>query len=124
VKKIARKTAILTKEAALVLYGSIPNGAVKSIAYDNGSEHTEHEAIAEALKAEIYFARPYHSWERWTNEHANGMIRRFFPKGTNFDEITDEQIQSVADYLNNRPRRILGYKTPKEVFYSCLSTFS
>lgn len=64
VKKIARKTARLTRDATLTLYQSIPKAAIKSITYDNGVEHAEHEAIAEALLTTIYFARPYHSWER------------------------------------------------------------
>lgn len=122
--KIPRKTAENTKKMTLFLYKNIPKRAIKSITWDNGSEHSKHEEVAKGLRTTIYFAHPYHSWERWTNEHANGMIRRFFPKGTNFDEVTDEQIQKVVDYLNNRPRKILWYKTPNEVFESLLSTIS
>lgn len=114
--RIQRKTAELTNNAALQIYSEFVPGVVKSITYDNGSEHSKHEEITKTLGIPVYFAHPYHSWERGTNEHANGMIRRFFPKGTNFDEVTDEQLQKVVDYLNNRPRKILGYKTSNQVF--------
>lgn len=120
-KKITRKTAEYTKKATLQLYKPLPIGSVKSITWDNGSEHTQHKVIAEELKIIVYFAHPYHSWERWTNEHANGMIRRFFPKWTNFDLVTNEQLQIVIDKINNRPRKILKYKTPKQIFDTCLS---
>ena len=123
-QKIPRKTAQYTKNAALRIYSNFAPGVVKSITYDNGSEHSKHEEITKTLGIPVYFAHPYHSWERGTNEHANGMIRRFFPKGTNFDEITDEQLQKVVDYLNNRPRKILGYRTSNQVFNEQLSRFS
>lgn len=123
VRRIPRKTAEYTVQATISIYSSIPRWAIKSTTWDNGTEHTWHEKITQQLNIPIYFAEPYKSWQRWSNEHGNGMIRRFFPKGTNFDEVSDEQIQKVVDYLNNRPRKILGYKTPKQVFDSYLATF-
>lgn len=123
VKRIPRKTAEYTVQATISMYSFLPLWSVKSITWDNGTEHAGHEKITEKLKIPIYFAQPYKSYQRWSNEHGNGMIRRFFPKGTNFDELTDEEIQRVVDYLNNRPRKILGYKTPKQVFDSYLATF-
>lgn len=123
VRRIPRKTALYTKEATLSIYTSLPVWAVRSITWDNGTEHTLHREITTTLSIPIYFAEPYKSWQRGSNEHGNGMIRRFFPKGTNFDEVSDEQIQKVVDYLNNRPRKILGYKTPKQIFESYLATF-
>lgn len=122
--KIPRKTAENTKKATILLYKDIPKQAIKSITWDNGSEHSKHEEVSKELWTTIYFSRPYHSWERGTNEHANGMIRRFFPKGTNFDDISDQQLQNVVDYLNNRPRKILNYKTSNEIFEQYLSTLS
>ncbi|GAB4488459.1 MAG: hypothetical protein OHK006_18930 [Thermodesulfovibrionales bacterium] len=77
-----------------------------------------HKAIAAALEAAFYFAHPYHVWERGTNENANGLVRQYFPKGHDFKTITDEQINVVMDRLNNRPRKKLGFLTPKEVFYN------
>ncbi|MFA6700828.1 MAG: IS30 family transposase, partial [Thiomicrospira sp.] len=63
----------------------------------------------------FYFAQPYHSWERGTNENTNGLIRQYFPKGTTFEQVTDEEIQRVEDKLNTRPRKRLGFKSPYEV---------
>lgn len=123
VRRIPRKTAEYTKEVTIEIYRSLPRWSTKSITYDNGSEHTLHAEITKELSIPVYFAKPYASYQRWSNEHGNGMIRRFFPKGTNFDDVTDEEIQKVVDYLNNRPRKILGYKTPKQVFDSYLATF-
>jgi transposase, IS30 family len=123
VRRIPRKTAEYTVQATISIYSSLPKWAVKSTTWDNGTEHTWHEVVTQKLKIPIYFAEPYKSWQRWSNEHGNGIIRRFFPKGTNFDDVTDEQIQKVVDYINNRPRKILGYKTPKQVFDSYIATF-
>lgn len=89
---------------------------VKTITLDNGLEFAEHEAIAAGLKADIYFAHPYASWERGTNENTNGLIRQYFPKGTDFNTVTDEQIQLVMDRLNSRPRATRGGKSPNELF--------
>ncbi len=123
VRRIPRKTAEYTVQATISIYSSLPRWSVKSTTWDNGTEHTGHEQVTKQLSIPIYFAQPYKSWQRWSNEHGNGMIRRFFPKGTNFDDISDVEIQKVVDYLNNRPRKILGYKTPKQVFDSYLATF-
>ena len=123
VRRIPRKTADYTVQATISIYSSLPLWSVKSTTWDNGTEHIWHEKITKELNIPVYFAEPYKSYQRWSNEHSNGMIRRFFPKGTNFDEVTDEEIQKVVDYLNNRPRKILGYKTPKQVFDSYLATF-
>jgi len=116
VRKIPRKTAEHTKQAMIDMFESLPETLRKSLTLDNGCEFTKHAEIATILKISIYFARPYHSWERGGNENANGMIRRYFPKGTNFDLVTEKQIQRVVDLINNRPRKILGYKSATQVF--------
>ena len=64
----------------------------------------------------VYFAKPYHSWERGLNEHTNGLVRQYFPKGTDFNSLTEKDVQNVENILNNRPRKILNFKTPNEVF--------
>jgi IS30 family transposase len=66
---------------------------------------------------ECYFANPYHSWERGLNEHTNGLIRQFFPKGTNFKMIKQQQVDQVVELINHRPRKSLDYRTPHEVFW-------
>ena len=89
---------------------------IKTITYDNGKEFAYHTEIAATLGAKSYFAKPYHSWERGLNEHTNGLVRQYFPKGTDFSALSNADIQMVEDKLNSRPRKILGYKTPSEVF--------
>lgn len=94
---------------------------VITITYDNGKEFAGHARIAEILNANIFFAKPYHAWERGLNEHTNGLVRQYFPKGTDFHQVSDEEIAIVEKKLNNRPRKVLGYKTPSEVFKSALT---
>ena len=89
---------------------------VLTLTADNGKEFAGHEKIASTLGADVYFAKPYHSWERGLNEHTNGLVRQYFPKGTRFDTLTDEDVQKVEDLLNHRPRKVLGFKMPVEVF--------
>jgi IS30 family transposase len=87
-----------------------------TITSDNGKEFANHIQIAERLGIEYFFAKPYHSWERGANENLNGLVRQYFPKKTNFDTITKEQINIVVNILNNRPRKRFGFKTPNEIF--------
>lgn len=89
---------------------------VHTLTADNGKEFAGHQAVARALQADFYFATPYHSWERGLNEHTNGLVRQYFPKGTDFREVSPAQVQAVEDRLNHRPRKVLGYRTPAEVF--------
>jgi len=90
---------------------------VLTLTADNGKEFADHEQISSDLGAAFYFAHPYSSWERGTNENTNGLVRQYFPKGTDFDEIEPWEIQWVEDRLNNRPRKRLGWATPNEVYY-------
>ncbi len=92
------------------------NNFIKTITYDNGKEFSGHRKIAEILQCDIYFAKPYHSWQRGLHEHTNGLVRQYFPKGTDFTKLTQTQIQTIEDKLNQRPRKSLAYKTPYEVF--------
>lgn len=88
-----------------------------TITFDNGKEFAGHETIAAHLQAAVYFAHPYHSWERGLNENTNGLIRQYHPKKTNFKLVSHEDVASMQDKLNHRPRKCLGYKTPHEVFF-------
>lgn len=88
----------------------------RSATFDNGKEFTEHELLAERLQMPVFFARPYCPWQRGTCENTNGLIRQFFPKGTAFQNISSRRVADVARLLNNRPRKTLGYLTPREVF--------
>ena len=88
-----------------------------TITFDNGKEFAEHEKMAAELKADIYFAHPYHSWERGLNENSNGLLRQYFPKGIELTNITEEQVQEAVERINHRPRKALGFRTPHEVFF-------
>jgi IS30 family transposase len=90
---------------------------VKTITFDNGLEFAHHAAIAEGLGADIYFAHPYASWERGCNENTNGLIRQYFPKGTDFSQVSDQQVEQVMNRINNRPRKTRGYRSPNELFW-------
>ena len=79
-----------------------------------------HREISDSLGAGFYFATPYHSWERGLNEHTNGLVREYFPRGTDFRMVTEAQVRAVEDRINHRPRKVLGYHTPAEVFAKAL----
>ena len=113
IRKTASKTAQATTTSIVTALKPYSN-TVKSITYDNGCEFSQHEIINKELQCKSYFCKPYHSWEKGTVENINGLIRRFFPKGTNFDNVSDEDIQYVEDWINNRPMKILNYLTPYE----------
>lgn len=90
----------------------------KTMTYDNGIEMAKHQNITKLTGIKIYFAHPYSSWERGTNENTNGLIRRYLPKGTDFNKIDEKMLDDIQHKLNNRPRKIIGYKTPLEIMSS------
>ena len=93
----------------------------KTLTLDNGSENVGYEWIEKATSLEVFFANPYHSWERGTNENTNGLLRFYFPKGLSFENLTQADVDKAVNLLNNRPRKRLQYKTPREVFRGCLN---
>ena len=114
-----RKTASHTAQETVLSIVSIKDTIhcpIKSITYDNGKEFSQHEKINKMLNIKSYFCKPYHSWEKGTVENINGLIRRFFPKGTNFDMISTEEIKRVENWINNRPMKVLNFKTPNEKY--------
>ena len=104
------------KEETIRAFADIPENRKKTTTYDRGSEFGEHELTERQTNLSIYFAHAYHSWERGTSENTNGLIRRYFPKGTYFSNIEIEQLKSVVELINSRARKRLGYRTPYEVF--------
>lgn len=88
-----------------------------TITFDNGKEFANHTTMAQALGTDIYFARPYHSWERGLNENTNGLIRQYHPKKSNLKQVTHAQLAETIYKLNHRPRKCLGFRTPHEVFF-------
>ena len=96
---------------------AVPKQFRKTLTRDRGSENIKYEKLSEELDIQVFFAHPYSSFERGSNENLNGLIRRFFPKKTNFQLVTDAEIKKVEYLLNSRPRKRLGWKTPYQVFY-------
>jgi IS30 family transposase len=104
------------KTAADRAFRSIPDEYVKTVTAGNGKEFSGHKALSRDLRCDIYFAHPCHSWERGLNEHTNGLIRQYLPKGTSFETLTQGELDRIVERINNRPRKTLGYRTPNEVF--------
>jgi transposase, IS30 family len=89
---------------------------IKSLTLDNGTEFHGYEELEKAYGTQFYFARPYHSWERGTNENMNGLIRQYLPKGSCFSDLTDKECRRIEQELNDRPRKKLGFATPDEAY--------
>lgn len=111
--RIMSRTAVETREMIQQL---LEGHTVKSISLDNGTEFAEFRLLEEHVGAPVYFAEPHKPWQRGTNENTNGLLRFFFPKGYDFRTLTQAQLDVVVDLLNDRPRKCLGWKTPREVF--------
>jgi IS30 family transposase len=116
ITKIQNTTAAETTRAITQRLMPLPEAMRKTLTLDNGHENAEHETITKRIGANIYFAHPYHSWERGTNENTNGLIRWYLPKGTDFATVSNEQIRAIERKLNTRPRKRLGWRTPFQVF--------
>ncbi len=111
----SKKAEEVTKALIEMLYPL--RKITETITSDNGKEFAYHKLVSEALDTSFYFAHPYSSWERGLNEHTNGLIRQYLPKKTDFTKISKEEITTIQDKLNHRPRKVLNYRTPYEVFF-------
>ena len=129
VERMSRFTLVgysATKETDAVmnaiseLLAGLPQEMVQTLTLDNGKEFSKFQVLVDTLGLGVYFAKPYHSWERGTNENRNGVVRKVLPKGSRFDAITDEEMRRIDRMLNDRPLRCLGWRTPREVFMSRL----
>ena len=114
IRKVERKEAALVTRAALDALLPYKHH-LHTITADNGKEFALHQTISAALEIDFYFAKPYHAWERGANENINGLIRQYFPKRLDFTSITDEQVQTVENILNNRPRKRFNFLTPNHI---------
>ena len=114
--KVESQSADEMVRASKDALGDLPEDMRRTMTHDNGKEICRHEEITKALKIDIYCARPYKSCDRGLNEWMNRELRRFFPKGTDFSQVTQKEIDYAVNWLNNCPRRSLNYRTPKEVF--------
>lgn len=99
----------------------IPKYLKKSLTYDRGTEMAEHKLFTKETKIQVYFADPYSPWQRGTNENTNGLIRQFFPKGIDFNQVSVDEIKHVQDLLNDRPRKVLNFLKPNEVYAEVLT---
>ena len=116
-RKLAAATAEATEQALYAAMRRLPAAKRRTQTFDNGKEFARHESIAARLGLAVYFAHPYSSWERGTNENTNGLLRQYLPKKTDFSALTDWQLASYVWQLNNRPRKCLNYRTPAEVIH-------
>ncbi|MGH7234323.1 MAG: IS30 family transposase [Candidatus Saccharimonadales bacterium] len=114
--KVGRIASRETTDAQLQIFGSLPAAARLTTTLDNGREHHLHSELTASLGLDVYFADPYSSWQRGSNEYHNGLIRRYLPKKTDFTDLTQEELDDIVEEINNRPRKCLDYATPNEVF--------
>jgi IS30 family transposase len=119
-KRVMDKSAESVTQATIELLKPYID-RVHTITADNGKEFANHKEIAEKLKTKVYFARPYHSWERGLNENSNGLLRQYFPKSTDFTMITDNDVENAVNAINTRPRKTLLYKTPQSLMQRSLA---
>lgn len=116
ITRLPNKKSAATKSAIVRRLTALPASVRRTVTMDNGFENARWKEIEEDTGAACYFAHPYHSWERGTNENTNGLIRDYFPKGTDFRTITDEELAFVERELNERPRKRLGWRSPLQAF--------
>ena len=102
-------------ETADAIVETLSGYRVRTLTYDNGLEFSSHTRVSEALSANGYFCQPYHSWEKGGVENFNGLVRQYFPKGSHFGEISSSNLQRVEDEINERPRKLLRYRSPSEL---------
>jgi len=113
--KLPEKKAHAVTRATRRLFAPLPPGLRRTLTLDNGKEFARHEAMARQNNLRVYFADPYAAWQRGANENTNGLLRQYFPKGTDFTRVSHQELRRVADEVNDRPRKRLGYQTPREV---------
>ena len=113
-------TELVTERLAEMASG-IPAALMRTITWDQGAEMASHAAFTEETGVKVYFCDPHSPWQRGTNENTNGLIRDYFPKGTDFTKVTDEEVREMQDQLNGRPRETLGWRNPAEAFAELLA---
>jgi len=116
-KKVPTRSAENVTNAIVELLASSPIGA-RTLTVDNGKEFAWHELIAACAHIDVFFANPYHSWERGLNENTNGLLRQYFPKSSDFTVLSDQQVNCAVRRLNTRPRKLLDFESPIEYFFN------
>lgn len=116
ISKTRNRTSEEKTKALIRRFKNLPPEARRTMTYDNGKEVVGHETVTARVGMKFYFAQTYSSWQRGTNENRNGLVRFYLPRDTDLDKLTPRQIRRVENLINNRPVKLLGYKTPNEVF--------
>lgn len=114
--KMPNRTATSMEQAIQTLYKQLPTGAFQTATVDRGKEFACYNTIEQDTDIQVYFAEPYSSWQRGSNENANGLLREFFPKKTDLAKVSDEELENALSLINNRPRKCLKWKTTHEAF--------
>ena len=120
-RRLAGRTAKLVTDELAEMASEVPEALMRTITWDRGSEMAAHAAFTAKTGVKVYFCDPHSPWQRGTNENANGLLRDYFPKGTDFSKVSDEAVREAQDQLNGRPRQTLGWKTPAEAYAEALS---
>lgn len=116
ISKTRNRTSEEKTKALIRRFKNLPPEARRTMTYDNGKEVVGHETVTARVGMKFYFAQTYSSWQRGTNENRNGLVRFYLPRDTDLDKLTPRQVRRVENLINNRPVKLLGYKTPNEVF--------
>ena len=115
---IRHKSAQELLRGACRAFRKIPRALRKTMTIDNGKEFASHFQLGALLGVRVFFAHPYHSWERGLNEHTNGLLRQYFPKNMPLDKVKQNKLEQIVRKINDRPRKALGFRTPREVFFN------
>ena len=118
---LKEKDSVSVRKAFAKEIRTLPKELTKTLTYDQGKEMSDHKRFTFSTGMQVYFAHPASPWERGTNENTNGLLRQYFPKGTDFRNITTRELKRVQRSLNGRPRKVLKYATPQEVFNQIVS---
>lgn len=113
---IPDRSATSMEAAVRRLHKQLPQGAIQTATTDRGKEFSCYKVLENDLNIQVYFADAYSSWQRGSNENGNGLLREFFPKKTNFDQVTEDEMKQALQFINHRPRKCLGWKTAHEAF--------
>lgn len=116
IRRVKNRTPGETRDVMIKALGRFKRRSRKSVTLDNGIEFKCHEDVKSKLKIDTYFCQPYHSWEKGLVENVNGLIRCYLPKKIDLSEVSDKEIQLIEYLLNSRPRKLLNWKTPAQVF--------
>lgn len=117
VAKLADKKAVTMNAQSVMSFHKLPRSMCQTLTVDNGKEFSQFKELEAKTGLTVYFADPYAAWQRGTNENTNGLLRFYFPKGTDFQAITEEELDLIIEKVNRRPRKCLNYQTPHEVFF-------